>query len=73
MTTAAKIALAGVPKTTVERIAGAIFYAATDINEESSGSAWLLTDDGPVFQVPKEEFKLGVYGMIDVRVNAILK
>jgi len=65
-----KVFLAGIPKTPVSRIAGAIFYAATDSDEKSSGSAWLLVDDGPVFMVPKEEFKQGVYKMIDDRANA---
>jgi len=66
-----KIFLAGIPKTPVSRVAGAIFYAATDRDEKSSGSAWLLVDDGPVFMVPKEEFKQGVYKMIDDRANAV--
>ena len=66
-----KIFLAGIPKTPVSRIAGAIFYAATDRDEKSNGSAWLLVDDGPVFMVPKEEFKQGVYKMIDDRANAV--
>ena len=65
-----KAFLAGIPKTPVSRVAGAIFYAATDRDEKSSGSAWLLVDDGPVFMVPKEEFKQGVYKMIDDRANA---
>lgn len=65
-----KIILAGIPKTPVSRVAGAIFYAATDRDEKSSGSAWLLVDDGPVFMVPKERFKEGVYKMIDDRANA---
>lgn len=66
-----KIFLAGIPKTPVSRIAGAIFYAATDRDEKSSGSAWLLVDDGSVFMIPKEEFKQGVYKMIDDRKNAV--
>ena len=65
-----KMLLAGIPKTSVSRVAGAIFYAATDRDEKSNGSAWLLVDDGPVFMVPKEEFKQGVYKMIDDRANA---
>jgi hypothetical protein len=63
--------LAGIPLTSVQRVAGAIFYAATDPDESSNGSAWLLADDGEVFMVPKEEFKLGVYAMLDRRVNGI--
>jgi len=68
---AVKVFLAGIPKAPVSRVAGAIFYAATDIDEKSSGSAWLLVDDGPVFMVPKEQFKQGVYKMIDDRASAL--
>jgi NAD(P)-dependent dehydrogenase (short-subunit alcohol dehydrogenase family) len=67
-----KLFLAGIPLTPVSRIAGAIFYAATDEDMATSGSAWLLPDDGPVFMCPKEEFKMGVYKMIDDRRNASL-
>ncbi|KAJ8077952.1 hypothetical protein PM082_000153 [Marasmius tenuissimus] len=69
----AKIFLTGIPLVPVPRIAGAITYAATNPNPATSGCAYLLTDNGPVFKVPKEEFKLGVYGMIDTRKNALLK
>jgi len=65
-----KMILAGIPKVPVSRVAGAIFHAATDTDQKSSGSAWLLVDDGPVFMIPKEEFKQGVYKMIDDRANA---
>lgn len=65
-----KLFLAGIPLTPVSRVAGAIFYAATDADMATSGSAWLLLDDGPVFMCPKEEFKMGVYKMIDDRANA---
>ncbi|KAF8902917.1 hypothetical protein CPB84DRAFT_1775201 [Gymnopilus junonius] len=65
-----KLLLAGIPLTPVSRVAGAIFYAATNADMNTSGSSWLLTADGPVFMVPKEEFKLGVYKMIDDRANA---
>jgi hypothetical protein len=68
-----KIILAGIPLATVPRIAGAIFYSATNPDPETSGNAWLIPDNGPVFRVPKEEFKLGVYKMIDNRANAGLK
>lgn len=63
--------LAGIPLTSVQRVAGAIFYAATDPDESTNGNAWLLADDGEVFMVPKEEFKLGVYAMLDRRTNGI--
>ncbi|KAJ7594455.1 hypothetical protein C8J56DRAFT_821152 [Mycena floridula] len=68
-----KLALAGIPKAPVSRIAGAIFYAATEPTLETNGCAWLLLDDGPVFLVPREEFKMGVYAMVDKRANRLLK
>ncbi|KAF8971278.1 hypothetical protein BDZ97DRAFT_1724500 [Flammula alnicola] len=69
--TPVKLFLAGIPLTPVPRVAGAIFYAATDPDMATNGSAYLLLDDGPVFLVPKEEFKEGVYKMIDDRSNAV--
>ncbi|KAF6763116.1 hypothetical protein DFP72DRAFT_874743 [Ephemerocybe angulata] len=71
--TAVKLFLAGIPLVPVTRVAGAIFYAATDPDPETNGSCWLLPDDGPVFLLKKEELKLGVYEMIDSRVNAAFK
>jgi len=70
--TVAKVFLAGLPLTPVERVAGAIFYAATDPDPETNGSAWLLPDDGPVYRVDREEFKEGVYKMIDERAKRLL-
>lgn len=66
-----RLALAGLPLTSVPRVAGAIFYAATDPDPETSGAAWLLPDDGPVIKIMKEEFKLGVYALVDQRANAV--
>ncbi|KAF9452759.1 NAD(P)-binding protein [Macrolepiota fuliginosa MF-IS2] len=68
-----KVVLAGIPLTPVPRVAGAIFYAATDPDPETSGCAWLLLDDGPVFRVKPDQFKQGVYQMIDDRANGLLK
>ncbi|KAL0575677.1 hypothetical protein V5O48_006288 [Marasmius crinis-equi] len=68
-----KIFLSGIPLVPVPRISGAIIYAATSTNPATNGSALLLPDNGPVFRVPKEEFKLGVYAMIDSRSNALFK
>ncbi|CAA7261793.1 unnamed protein product [Cyclocybe aegerita] len=65
-----KVALAGIPFVPIERVAGAIFNAATDPDPKTSGSAYLLLDDGHAFRVPKEQFKMGVYQMIDERANA---
>ncbi len=68
-----KLLLAGIPLTPVTRIVGAIFYSATDPDPDSNGSAWLLLDDGPVVQVSKENFKLGVYKVLDERINSMQK
>jgi len=68
-----KVVLAGIPLTPVPRVAGAIFHAATNPDPETNGCAWLLLDDGPVFRVKPDEFKQGVYKMIDDRANGALK
>lgn len=69
--TPVKLILAGIPLTPVPRVAGAILYAATDPDTSTSGSGYLLLDDGPVFMVQKEDFKEGVYKMIDNRANSV--
>ncbi|KAG6873537.1 hypothetical protein C0995_014407 [Termitomyces sp. Mi166 len=68
-----KVLLAGIPLAPVPRIAGAIIHAATNPDPETNGVAFLLNDDGPVFMVPREEFKFGVYKMIDERSNKLLR
>lgn len=73
LTTPLKIMLAGIPLTPVSRIAGAIFYSATDPDWGTNGCAWLLTHDGPVLLIRKEEFKEGVYKMIDERSNRLTR
>jgi hypothetical protein len=67
-----KIGMAGIPLTPIERVAGAIFYAATDPDMETSGCPWLLPDDGYVFRLEREHLKEGVYEMIDTRARAAL-
>ncbi|KIK69297.1 hypothetical protein GYMLUDRAFT_35372 [Collybiopsis luxurians FD-317 M1] len=73
-----RLAAAGVLFTPVSRIAATILYAATrsDLDVQSggkkvssSGSAYLLLDDGPVYEVPREGFRLGVYKKLDERAN----
>ncbi|KAI0043269.1 NAD(P)-binding protein [Auriscalpium vulgare] len=66
-----KLALAGIPLTPVDRIAAAIFYAATDPDPETNGLPWLLPDEGPVFRVDREQLTLGVYGLMDQRVKRL--
>jgi len=65
--------LAGIPLAPIERVAGAIVYAATDPDMETSGCTWLLPDDGYVFRLEREELKEGVYKMINARVDAAVK
>lgn len=64
-----KIALAGIPKTSVERIAGAIFRSSTDPDLSTSGCPWLLPDHGDVFRLDREEMKEGVYHLINQRTK----
>jgi hypothetical protein len=71
LSTAVKVFLAGIPLTPVERVAGAIFYAASDPDMETSGCPWLLPDDGYVFRLDKEQLKEGVYKMIDERAKTV--
>ncbi|KAF9258309.1 NAD(P)-binding protein [Marasmius fiardii PR-910] len=68
-----KIFLTGIPLVPVPRIAKAITYAASNPDPATSGCAYLLPDGGEVFKIPKEEFKLGVYKVIDERANALFK
>ncbi|KAG5646240.1 hypothetical protein DXG03_004067 [Asterophora parasitica] len=69
---AVKVFLSGIPLATVPRIAGAIIHAATNTDPATNGCAILIHDDGPPFLVAREEFKFGVYKMIDDRANALL-
>jgi NAD(P)-dependent dehydrogenase (short-subunit alcohol dehydrogenase family) len=70
--TRVKVALAGTPLTPVERIAGAIVYAASDPDMETSGCPWLLPDDGYIFRLEREQLKEGVYRLIDARIKVAL-
>jgi hypothetical protein len=59
--------------TPVERVAGAIFRAATDHDRATSGCPWMLPDDGPVFLLKKEVLREGVYEMLNNRVRRIVR
>jgi len=61
----------GMPMTPVERVAGAIFRAATDPDPATSGCPWVLPDDGPVLLLKKEVLREGVYEMLNNRVARI--
>jgi len=69
--TAVKVFLAGIPLTPIERVAGAIFYAASDPDMGTSGCPWVLPDNGYVFRLEKEQLKEGVYKMLDERVKMV--
>jgi len=68
-----RLAIAGIPLTPVDRIAGAFFYAATDPDMKTSGCPLLLPDDGPVFRLDKEELREGVYGLVNARTAMLTK
>jgi hypothetical protein len=63
----------GMPLTPVERVAGAIFRAATDPEPAMSGCAWMLPDDGPVLLLKKETLREGVYEVLNNRVRRIIR
>ncbi|KAF5343432.1 hypothetical protein D9758_011859 [Tetrapyrgos nigripes] len=65
-----KIGLAGIPLVPVNRIVDAIFNASTDPDPSASGSSY-WAQPGPVYRIPREEFKLGVYDLIDREGNAM--
>lgn len=70
---AAKIFLAGIPLTPVSRIALAVLASAVDPDPSTSGSAWLLMDDGPVVRLEQEHMKEGVYDLLNARVARVNK
>ncbi len=59
--------------TPVERVAGAIFRAATDSDRATSGCPWMLPDDGPVLLLQKEGLCEGVYEMLNNRTSLIVR
>lgn len=67
MTTMNRIAIAGIPLTPIERVAGAIIFSSTDPDIASTGAVWLLPDDGPVLRLEKEIVRGGVYDVIAER------
>lgn len=66
-----KALTAGMPTTPVERVAGAIFRAATDPDPATSGCPWMLPDDGPLLLLKKEVLREGVYEMLNNRVRRV--
>ncbi|KAF5390802.1 hypothetical protein D9757_004421 [Collybiopsis confluens] len=67
-----QLQLAGIPLTPVPRIAKAIVYAASYTTTLGlGGSSFWVPDGGALtFMIPKEEFKPGVYQLIDAKSNS---
>lgn len=68
-----KVVSVGLPRTPIERVAGAMFRAATDPDQATSGCPWVLPDDGPVLLLKKEVLREGVYDMMNNRVKRIVR
>jgi hypothetical protein len=68
--TATRVILAGIPLTPISRVAGAIVNAATDPNWETSGAAYSIPDDGPVIRIERQELAVGIYKVLNDRVQA---
>jgi len=66
--TEAKIMLAGIPKTPIPRIAGAIIRCATEPDLLTSAALWILPDDGPVFRINNQILSEGVYKLLNQRL-----
>ena len=68
---ALKVIMAGIPLVPVERVAGAVFRAATDKDPETIGAAYTLPDDRQVYLIKDTNIDEGVYGMLTERVKRI--
>lgn len=67
------VVLAGLPKLPASRVAGAIFACATDPDWETSGSSYMLPDDGDVFRIDRQDLSVGVYKVLTARLVAAIK
>jgi hypothetical protein len=68
--TATRVILAGIPLTPISRVAGAIVNAATDPNWETSGASYSIPDDGSVIRIERQELAVGIYKVLNDRVQA---
>ncbi|KAK0225495.1 hypothetical protein IW262DRAFT_1430162 [Armillaria fumosa] len=59
----------GLSLSPVARVAGSIFYAATNPEKETNGRAWLIRDDGSLYMVPREDLNEGVFRAYNKRFN----
>lgn len=63
-----KVALAGIPKVPIPRIAGAIIRCATDPDWLNSSALWTIPDGGTVFRINRELLNEGVYKLLNNRL-----
>lgn len=63
-----KLALAGIPKVPIPRIAGAIIRCATEPDCLNASAVWTIPDGGPVFRMNREVLNQGVYKMLNDRL-----
>ncbi|KLO20319.1 NAD-binding protein [Schizopora paradoxa] len=66
-----KVIMAGIPMVPVERVAGAVFRAATDKSPETNGAAYTLPDERQVYLIQDTNIDEGVYAMLSDRVKRI--
>lgn len=59
--------LAGLPMVPIDRIAKTIFISATDPDLSTSGSAYVLLDDGLALRLEPEMIRAGVYKVMEDR------
>jgi len=71
--TSVKIALAGIPKVPVPRIAGAIIRCATEPDWLKSSALWTIPDGNTVFRIDREILNEGVYKLLNDRLLALAR
>ncbi|KAG8829958.1 hypothetical protein FRC17_005720 [Serendipita sp. 399] len=65
--------LAGIPKTPLHRVAGAIVNAAMDPDWNTNGAMYTLPDEEKVFRVDRQELGSSVYKLLNDRINGIVR
>ncbi|KAK0195007.1 hypothetical protein F5146DRAFT_268724 [Armillaria mellea] len=56
----------------IARVAGSIFYSATNPEKETNGRAWLIRDNAPLYMVPREDLDEGVFRVYNKRFNGLI-
>ncbi|KAG7446654.1 NAD(P)-binding protein [Guyanagaster necrorhizus] len=62
----------GLELSPIIRIAGSIFYSATNPAKKANGRAWLIRHDGPLYMVPREDLDRGVFRAYNKRFNGLI-